>query len=267
MKTRLLSSLPFLACLVLFFVVGSPHLRAQTTIPNIDDYAPSKWLWCNGCASNNHNTNAVGGVATVTKSGYTVDGQSIRFDLIKNCTSPCGYGNVFFYTPLTYNVSESSVTIDMYVMMDSVGKANSQALEFTVEHDICKIYCGQNNEEDFRYIFSLQCDFTGGQWNVWDGAGYSQNPSLGWQPAGHACVRFQPMSFNHFVFHFTRQNQNVTYVDMWINNVQYPINKQYGIQYDTPNSHQQMVASMQLDGNSTQGAYSVWADKWNVTYQ
>jgi hypothetical protein len=265
MKCRVLSSLPLLVC-VLFFFVGSPQLKAQTTIPNIDDDPVSAWLWCNSCASNNGNTNAVGGVAKVTQSGYTVDGQSVRFDLIKNCTSPCGYGNVFFYNVLTHNISETAVTIDMYAMMDSAGNANSQAVEFTVEHDICKVNCGLSNEEDFRYIFSLQCDFVGGQWNVWDGAAYSTGGN-GWQPAGHACVRFQAMSFNHFIFHFTRQNQNVTYVDMWINGTQYSINKQYGIQYDTPNYHQQFLASVQLDGDSTQGAYSLWVDKWNVTYQ
>ena len=266
MNHRLLSSLPLLACL-LFLFSTAPQSNAQTTIPNIQDLAPDTWQWCNGCASNNSNTNATGGVAAVTQSGYQISGKSIRFDLIDNCGDPCtGYGNVFFYNVLTHDISECKVTIDMYAMMNSVGNANSQAVEFTVEHDICKSNCGLSNEEDFRYIFSLQCDFEGGVWNVWDGAAYSTGGN-GWQSTGHACVNFQAMSFNHFIFDFTRQDQNVTYVDMWINGVQYTINKQYGIQYDTPNYNQQFLASMQLDGDSTQGAYSVWADEWNVTYQ
>ena len=263
--------LPFTA-LFLFLglaAVSPTHLNA-TTIPGIDDLAANTWLWCNGCASDNGNTNARGGVANVTQSGYTIDGSSVRFDLIKNCTSPCGYGNVFFYNVLTHNVAETSVTIDMYAMMDSAGNANSQAAEFTVEHDLCKANCGLSNEQDFRYIFSLQCDFNGGFWRVWDGAGNAPGKPPGsgtWQPTQHPCVRFQANSFNHFVFHFTRGNQNITYTDMWINNVQYPINQIYGIQYDTPNYHSQFLASVQLDGNSTQGQYSMWVDKWSVTYQ
>ncbi len=107
-------------------------------------------------------TYAIGGVANVTQSGYQIDGSSIRFDLIDNPSNPCSancYGNVFFWNVLTHNVSETSVTDDFYAMMDSVGNSNSQAVEFTVEHDLCKLNCGQSNEEDFLYIYSVQCDF------------------------------------------------------------------------------------------------------------
>jgi hypothetical protein len=234
------------------------------TISNIDDKAANTWQWCNTCAEYPPNTYALGGVANVTQSGYQIDGSSIRFDLIKN---GCCYGNVFFWNVLTKDVSETSVTDDFYAMMNSVGNSNSQAVEFTVEHDLCKINCGQSNEEDFRYIFSLQCDFAGSKkWRLWDGA--ANNGKGTWQPTVYDCVAFQPMSFNHFTFHFSRGNQTVTYIDMWINGVQYTFNNTtYGIQYDTPNDGGQFLASVQLDGNSAEGSYSLWIDKWNITYQ
>ena len=176
----------------------SPIRLHAGTIPGIDDKDNSTWLWCNDCASNNGNTNARGGVANVTGSQYTIDGSSVRFDLIKNCTSPCGYGNVFFYNNLAQNISENSVTIDMFAMMDSAGVANSQALEFTVEDNVCKANCGFNTEQDFRYIYSLQCDFTTShKWRVWNGSG---NGGAGaWVATQYGCAPFQADSFNHLV--------------------------------------------------------------------
>ena len=259
--------IPLAALLYVGLALSSPQPLNATTIPGIDDKAISTWLWCNDCASNNHNTNATAGIAKVTQSGYTVDGQSVRFDLIKNCTSPCGYGNVFFYNNLAQNVSESSVTIDMYAMMDSAGNNNSQAVEFTVEDNVCKLNCGQSNEQDFRYIYSLQCDFNSGFWRVWNGSGGNPTGSGEWVPTPHACVKFQADSFNHLVFHFSKSPENVHYIDMVINGVTYPINLTYGIEYDTPNHQGRFLASVQLDGNSTQGQYSMWVDKWSVTYQ
>lgn len=258
---RLFSGLLFV-CLVVT-CLASTRSSAQITFSNIDDKPASSWQWCNSCATPGGGTAARGGVANVTQSGYTVDGSSIRFDLIPQ---GCCYGNVFFWNVLTKNISETSVTDDFYAMMDSAGNNNSQAVEFTVEHDLCKINCGQSNEEDFRYIYSLQCDFKGSKlWRLWDGA--ANNGHGAWEPSSHSCVGFTPNSFNHFVFHFSRGNQEVTYIDMWINGVQYSFNNAtYGIQYDTPNYGGQFLASVQLDGDSTEGGYSLWVDKWNVTY-
>src|SRR5262249_2387480 len=172
--------LPLAALLCFGLAVIGPPLLSAKTIPGIDDLPISSWLWCNDCASKNNNTNATAGIKKITQSGYTVDGQSVRFDLIKNCSGSCGYGNVFFYNNVAQNVTENSVTIDMYAMMDSVGNANSQAVEFTVEDNVCKINCGQSNEEDFRYIYSLQCDFNGGFWRVWNGSGGNPTGSGEW---------------------------------------------------------------------------------------
>jgi hypothetical protein len=268
--TRLFAFAGFLfVCLSWIAVTPAPS-AAQTTIPNIQNDAVSTWQWCNSCASASGSTYAVGGVASVTQSGYQISGKSVRFDLIDNGTLSCSpncYGNVYFWNPVASDISETSVTNDFYAMMNSVGDAASQALEFTVEHDICKANCGQSNEEDFRYIFSVQCDFNSKVWRLWDGAAYSTGGNA-WQPTSYACDPFQAMSFNHFTFDFTRGNQEVTYVDMWINGVQYSFNNTtYGIQYDTPNSKQQFVASVQLDGDYNEAPYSMWVDEWNITYK
>jgi hypothetical protein len=263
----------FVACAGVFLFLAAvaampSRSLAQTTISNIDNKPASSWQWCNSCAGGGK-TYAVGGVATVTQSGYTVDGSSVRFDLIDNpnnrCSANC-YGNVFFWNVLTKNVSETSITDDFYAMMDSAGNSNSQAVEFTVEHDLCKANCGTSSEEDFLYIYSLQCDFKGsGKWRLWDGA--ANGGTGAWEPTSHACVGFQPNSFNHFVFHFARGNQEVTYIDMWINGVQYSFNNvTYGIEYQTPNRGSQFLASVQLDGDYSEGPYSFWIDKWNITY-
>src|SRR6266404_285510 len=257
----------FLACLVVISL--NPTRSSATTISNIDDKPASTWQWCNSCAGGGK-TYAIGGVANVTQSGYQIDGSSVRFDLIDNpnnrCSSNC-YGNVFFWNVLTHNVAETSVTDDFYAMMDSVGNSNSQAVEFTVEHDLCKTSCGLSTEEDFLYIYSLQCDFKNTKkWRLWDGA--ANGGTGAWEATNYSCVPFQANSFNHFVFHFIRGNQQITYVDMWINGVQYSFNNvTYGIEYSTPNRNSQFLASVQLDGDYSEGPYSLWIDKWNITYQ
>src|SRR5258708_5005623 len=78
----------FIGILLLAAIVITPiRSSAQTTIPNIDDKAASSWQWCNSCAGGGK-TYAVGGVANVTQSGYTVDGSSIRLTL---ATPPTAY--------------------------------------------------------------------------------------------------------------------------------------------------------------------------------
>jgi len=258
----------FLACLAVISLTAT-RSSAQTTINNIDDKSHITWQWCNSCAGGGK-TYAIGGVANVTQSGYQIDGSSVRFDLIDNPSNPCSancYGNVFFWNVLTQNVSETSVTDDFYAMMDSVGDSNSQAVEFTVAHDLCKLNCGQSSEEDFLYIFSVQCDFKNtGKWRLWDGA--ANGGTGAWEATSHTCVRFQADSFNHFVFHFIRGNQQITYVDMVINGVTYSFNNvTYGIEYTTPNRHSNFEASVQLDGDYSEGPYSMWIDKWKIIYQ
>jgi len=67
------------------------------------------------------------------------------------------------------------------------------------------------------------------KWRLWDGA--ANGGTGAWEPTQYNCVPYQAKSFNHFVFHFIRGNQQITYVDMWINGVQYSFNNvTYGIE-------------------------------------
>lgn len=62
-------------------------------------------------------------------------------------------------------------------------------------------------------------------------------------------------------------NQNIADTDMWIKNVQYPINQNFGIRCDTPNDNQQFIASVQLDGNLHSRPLFNLGRQWSVTYQ
>lgn len=251
--------------------------HAQTTLPNIDDTSRLDWQHCTdpGCAGGNGNS--IAGVANVTESApfnFTIDGSSLRFDLAMNgCSSNC-YSNALFWNQLaSYGVpntgtdNATNISLDLYVGMDSAGINNSQALEFTVNQTFCTSGACPSGTYT-KFIYSFQCDFGNTKvWRIWDGATNS------WVSTGASCVRFSNTnpngpSFNHFVFNFTRPDlSHVHYVDFYVNNTHVVVNQTLGAHNLGSTQAHEFNASMQLDGNFSGVPYSVWVDKWNITYQ
>ncbi|PYX29656.1 MAG: hypothetical protein DMG80_14155 [Acidobacteria bacterium] len=269
--------LKWIFALTLFAAIASASRATTVTISGIDDYNHSGWSGCTNPSCSGGFGHAAFGVANITGGApYTIDGSSLRFDLIDNGTCPnhtnC-YSNALFWYVLNQPVNQTNaataITLDFYAMMDSAGSNNSEAAEFTVNQVVCTASCGTANETLTRYIYSMQCDFKNtGVWKIWDGQDQGPPSHGSWVPTNHNCVPFQPNSFNHFVMHFTRPNSNqIHYVDFQINGTTYPlnINAQPEIWPNT-NAPSKFEASAQLDGDYFGHGYSLWIDKWIISY-
>lgn len=264
-----------LACgLALLLAPLATH--AQTTLSNIDDTDRLQWQHCTnpGCSGGKGFSTA--GVANIVENppyNYTVDGTSLRFDLlISGCSSDC-YSNALFWNPLSsYGVPNSgtdnatTISLAMTVGMDSAGINGSQALEFTVQQTFCTSGPCPNGTYT-RFIYSYQCDFVGGFWNVWDAGSGS------WKSTGANCVRFSNTnpngpSFNQFIFNFTRPDLgHVHYVDFYVNNTHVVVDQTWQPKNLGSTKAHDFLAAMQLDGDFSGNSYSTWIDKWSITYQ
>ena len=269
----------------------TPTAHAQTSILNLDDDPISspndpnndgthKWAYSTGggvgCGSLCNPTGSL-----VHTSYYNVDGQSLQFNLAKNsgCTGGGCYGDLDFanhiYRDGTAN-NATSFTLDMQATGDSITNSSAQAIEFTIEQDL------PNGSGADRYIYSWQCLFNdpSPHWRLWNGAYLNSNGSYGrWEDAittGGSkvpCTPFTAGSFNHYYFHFKRlaATKQIQFTDFTIvingTSYYYPFNEVRGIQPTVSGWGQGLFTAIQLDGNSTQSPYSVWADKWTVAYQ
>jgi hypothetical protein len=84
----------------------------------------------------------------------------------------------------------------------------------------------------------------------------------------NSCAPFSPsLSFNHFIFHYERpDNKTVRYVDFVINGVTYPINKTQAAQSMGTTTTHEFLPWVNLVGDAQTDGYSIWVDRWSVTY-
>ena len=134
--------------LLLTIMTASILTRAQTTIPNVDDYpiavpqeqdgATQMWQWVRGAdvggCSNGPPCHAHGNLSPDTID-HNLDGASLQFDLINNgdgCTDGC-YTDIYFFNRVIRNSSANnatSFTLEKYLTVDDVTNSVSQAIEF-----------------------------------------------------------------------------------------------------------------------------------------
>ena len=262
---------------------------AQTTIANLDDDPITN--------PNQTNSNlrqwgysigtSVGCAGDCTPSGsashtnyYSIDGSALQLNLAnpEHCASSC-YGDLDFSDKIYRNNASASqansFTLELYATGDSLTNARSQAIEFTIEQDVPST---QTSGSWDRYIYSWQCNYKGNKaWNVWNGAGNGGKGA--WVPAVTTsgvtvpCAPYTAGNFVHYYFHFlrlpsTRQVQftDFTTVDNAGNSTYHQFNQVEGIQTPQANWGTGLFTALQLDGDSAQEPYSVWADQWKVAY-
>jgi hypothetical protein len=259
---------------------------AQTTIFDIDQFpispgndpnAAGQWIWLTGPDIGGCSVGCQADGNIVQVGDVTIDGQAIRFDLNNlgnGCASDC-YTDVLFFNRVDTSGGTNDATeftLDLNTTMDANGNGVSQALEYTVEQDVCTQDCGTGSAVWTRFVYSMQCDFKGsGHWRVWDGSlnGGAADWTDTYSSAPAPCVQFQPPSeYAHFVFHFSRPDLNhMQYLDFSVDNTQISLNNYLaGVQTST-DWQDQLVAMLQLDGDLLADSYSVWSDVWTITYR
>lgn len=208
-----------------------------TTYTHIEDM--SGWDGCTDCAGGGANA-----IYSMTQhiGSPSLDGSSAKFFL--GGTTPFSHG--LWWQHMGTSSTATHFVLDMYYMIDK--PANSQGLEFAANH----LYGGG------WYKFSTQCGFSNGLWRAWD----SKNSA--WVSLGIPCVRPAANTWQHVIFEYQRTGGKAVFVAITVNGERHYVNKGF---YPQPKSSNNSIGiHFQLDGDSKQDDYTVWADKMSFYY-
>ena len=155
------------------------------------------------------------------------------------------YSSSLFWKQLGANANASHFIYDLYFYMKNA--TAPQALEFDMNQSV----------GGRKFIFGTQCDINDHHdWDVWDTANGR------WIQTGIACSALPAYTWNHLVLELARNDSQTTFVSVTLNGNKSYINQTFntfGV------NASELNAAVQLDGNSTNTAYSIWVDKMQVT--
>ncbi len=231
-------SLRFLPAILLFLGLATFTASAtETVFSHIEDM--SDWSSCTACAGG-------GGKAVYSmhqhQAAPSVDGSSMVISL----GGKTPFSHALYWRRMSSNGTASNFALDMYYYIDK--PANSQGLEFAANQSV----------SNYWYKFSTQCAFSASEWRVWD----SKNSK--WVSTGIACNRPPANSWQHVVFEYSRSGGHANFVSITINGIKHYVNRSFSpLKQKCSNS---VGIHFQVDGNSEQNAYKVWADSVTLTY-
>ncbi len=230
--------------LVTLIAAATAGATAQSTPPsnatvftNIDSM--SGWGSCTSCAGG-------GGSATYSMTQHigspSLDGNATKFSI--SGTVPFSHG--LWWRRMSSNTTATHFILDMYYYMPK--PSASQGLEFAANQAV----------NGGWYKFSTQCSWGSYQWRVWNSA------NGGWVNTGIACNRPPANTWQHVVFEYARQSGKAVFVSITVNGQTHYVNKSFYPQKTTANGS--VGVHFELNGNSTETAYSVYTDKMKLTY-
>jgi hypothetical protein len=170
-------------------------------------------------------------------SSPSLDGASAKFSI--GGTVPFSHG--LWWRRMSSDGTASRFVLDMYYYMKN--PSSSQGLEFAANQSMGGKW----------YKFSTQCSFARKIWRVWDSANRK------WVSTSLACNRPAAYKWNHVTFEYARQDGKAKFVSITVNGKKTYLNKGFW-----PRSNHAGTSTgihFQLNGNSTQTDYSVWADR------
>ena len=212
---------------------------------------PPAYQDCSSCGS------AVTWSSTQGISSPSLDGKSTQY----NIAGATPYADVLWNNHLIGDFSSqglpdtshtlvptlSNFTYDVYFYGTNL--ETSQALEFDVNQFF-------NN---LGFTWGHECRVGGGhEWDIWN------NVSGKWEPTGVACNPLEN-AWNHLIIQVQRTSDNqLLYQSITLNGVKSTLNQYYS-PFSVPGWYG-VTVNFQLDGNSTQQAYTAFLDKLNFTY-
>jgi hypothetical protein len=221
----------------------SPTPTAGNTISNIDQM-PS-WDQCDVCSGPNAAGAPTAHSMTENVASPSLDGKAAQFWL--GPSKP--YASAIWWKQLGANTAVKHFTYDLnFYIKDSNAP---EALEFDTNQSM----------GGYRYVFGTECSIkTSHMWSVWDGAGKH------WVPTSAPCNYIAPYVWHHLTEEVERSaTGQVHIISITLDGTKYYINKYMAAQWIGGNAADINVA-VQLDGNGTKTAYSVWVDKVSLTY-
>ncbi len=155
------------------------------------------------------------------------------------------YSGALWWKQLGANPNAAHFTYDLYFYVKDPNAP--QALEFDMNQSV----------GNRKFIFGTECDIKGRHdWDVWDTA------NSRWIATGIACSAPPAYTWNHLVLEYSRNGSQATFVSVTLNGKKSYINRTFntfGVNASELNT------AVQLDGNSSDSAYSLWVDKMQVT--
>jgi hypothetical protein len=104
-----------------------------------------------------------------------------------------------------------------------------------------------------------QCAYTMKYWRTWDNGGSK------WVDTTVPCVRPTAYKWQHVVLEGQRVNGNTVFISFTVDGVKHYVNKTFSPKTVTTTTSW-VTFHFQLNGGSTQKDYSVWDDKFKLTY-
>jgi len=237
-RTRaVVSAFKLLLALVVFAAISTQAHAGSAAISNIEQM--SGWKACTACAG--------GGEQAIywKKTGQTspsLDGKSTQYFV--GGSVPFSHG--LWWRWMSGDGAASRFTLKMSYYIKN--PAASQGLEFAVNQATGGKW----------YKFSTQCSFASKIWRVWDSANHR------WTNTSIACTRPPAYSWTNVVFEYARQDGRAKFLSITINGKKYYVNKSFGP--ELRKFDPSIGIHFQLNGNQYQHDYSVWADKFSLSY-
>lgn len=233
-----LKSLRLMPAALLFMLLATITTSATDSVfTHIEDM--SGWDSCTACAG--------GGEKAVYsmhqhQASPSMDGSSMEITL--QGTKP--FSHALFWRRMSSDGAASNFVLDMYYYIDY--PQNSPALEFAANQSV-------NN---YWYKFSTQCNFSSGEWRVWN------SKDSAWVSTGIACKRPPANTWQHVVFEYSRSGGRANFLSITVNGNKLSVNRSFSpLKQNTSDS---VGIHFQVDGDAHQDDYKVWVDCITLTY-
>jgi hypothetical protein len=224
--------------LLLALLLSATALNAQTTYSDIDQM--SGWKACSGCAKG-------AGIAlysqTPNQTSPVLQGHSTKFWIGGNV----GYSDALFYRKMSTNGTANHFIYEVYYYYKNPGSA--AGMEFSAAQHRPGVW----------YRWDWQCAYTVGLWRTWDNAGGK------WVNTSVPCVRPQAYKWQHVVLEGQRISGKTVFISFTVDGVKHYVNRTFSPKPVTTTTSW-VTFHFQLNGGKYQTDYSVWGDKFKLTY-
>lgn len=223
----------------------SVTFSATASVPPLATYLDidqmTSWANCDACAGANGNGPSTPHSLTQNEASPSMDGKSAEFWIGPTVK----YASALWWKQLGAQPAATKFTYDLYFYLKN--PAAAQALEFDANQTL-------NGKQ---YVMGTECNIKGTkQWDVWD-------DNLHWIATGIPCTAPTAYTWHHLVWEFARTSDGKTqFISVTLDGNKSYVNKALT---PRPKSGAELNVAVQLDGNSTATAYSMWVDKIKLT--
>jgi hypothetical protein len=197
---------------------------------------------------------ATNGTASGTMSlvsDPSLSGQAARFD-----TTFTNYGGVL------YSVTYGQDSAPMNFVYDAEVWIAQGSVIGNLEMDNNQVIADGDT-----VIYAFQCAGDSNTWDYSENAGTPANPVVKWIRSNQPCnpAKWTPNAWHHVQISYSRDDVgNVTYHSVWLDGIEAPINQTVMSAFTLNWAAADLIANFQVDGTSTSGSSTLYADDLTI---